>query len=197
MPRSRLTGCTAPFLRIRAARAARSFVPHLAFAVVLAAAPSAAWALVTGELADRVADVLAVVVLIFAPLAGIYLFWKLHILPEQIAARRNHPQKDAIRALCLLSLIFGGLLWPVALIWAYTKPSIHKMAYGTDTLEEGHEAVTEKRESRAPYQDDRLAALRNQIDQLSAQGAPPEDVESLKRDLARIEQKLSPRREVR
>jgi len=34
--------------------------------------------------------------------------------------------------LCLLSLVFGGMLWPLAWLWAYTKPVIHKLAYGTD-----------------------------------------------------------------
>ena len=34
--------------------------------------------------------------------------------------------------LCLLSLFFGGLLWPIAWLWAYSKPVLYKMAYGTD-----------------------------------------------------------------
>jgi hypothetical protein len=46
----------------------------------------------------------------------------LHILPEKAAKKRNHPQKDAIHMLCLLSLVFGGLLWPIAMLWAYVKP---------------------------------------------------------------------------
>ena len=46
--------------------------------------------------------------------------------------RKQHPQLDAIKTLCLLSLVFGGMLWPLAWLWAYTKPVIHKLAYGTD-----------------------------------------------------------------
>ena len=57
-----------------------------------------------------------------------------HILPEKIAHKRHHPQFEAIRTLCLLSLVFGGLLWPLAWIWAYTKPVMHKLAYGTDKV---------------------------------------------------------------
>ena len=34
--------------------------------------------------------------------------------------------------LCLLSLVFGGLLWPIAWLWAFTKPVSYKAAYGTD-----------------------------------------------------------------
>ena len=55
-----------------------------------------------------------------------------HVLPEKIAHKRHHPQFEAIRTLCLLSLVFGGLLWPIAWLWAYTKPVGYKMAYGTD-----------------------------------------------------------------
>jgi hypothetical protein len=39
----------------------------------------------------------------------IVLFWMVH-LPERIAHQRNHPQFEAIRTLCLLSLLFGGML---------------------------------------------------------------------------------------
>jgi hypothetical protein len=91
-------------------------------------------ALVSGPLADAIADYLAIFVLLFVPGLLIYVFWMVHILPEKIAERRGHPQADAIKTLCLLSLVFGGLLWPVAWLWAYTKPVLHKMAYGTDRI---------------------------------------------------------------
>ncbi len=55
-----------------------------------------------------------------------------HVLPEKIAHKRHHPQAEAIHTLCLLSLVFGGLLWPIAWLWAYTKPVGYKLAYGTD-----------------------------------------------------------------
>jgi hypothetical protein len=87
------------------------------------------------ELVDTVADYLAIFVLVFVPGVLIYLFWMVHILPEKIAERRGHPQADAIKALCLLSLVFGGLLWPIAWLWAYSKPVLHKMAYGTDRVD--------------------------------------------------------------
>ena len=67
------------------------------------------------------------------------LFWMVHILPEKIAHKRHHPQFEAIRTLCLLSLVFGGLLWPIAWLWAYSKPVLHKMAYGTDKARHGSE----------------------------------------------------------
>jgi hypothetical protein len=173
-----------------------------------AVAPACAWALVTGELADQVADVLAVVVIIIVPLIGIYAFWKIHILPEEIAEKRQHPQKDAIRMLCLLSLVFGGLLWPIAWLWAYTKPTLHKLAYGTDKHEDAEKEAAHAAEPAEPEAvasapgpriddseialKDHLATLRWEIDRLSDDGAAPEDIALLKRDVARIEQKLSP-----
>jgi hypothetical protein len=87
------------------------------------------------EVVDTVAGYLAIFVLVFVPGLLIYLFWMVHILPEKIAERRGHPQSDAIKTLCLLSLVFGGLLWPLAWLWAYSKPVFHKMAYGTDRIE--------------------------------------------------------------
>jgi hypothetical protein len=80
--------------------------------------------------------VLAWVVLIVAPAVGIAVFWIVHILPEKIAEKRRHPQAKAIQCLCLLSLFFGGLLWPLAWLWAYSKPVLHKLAYGTDVAVE-------------------------------------------------------------
>ena len=79
---------------------------------------------------------LRIFVLIIVPVGGIVLFWLVHILPEKIAEKQHHPQQDAIKTLCLLSLVFGGLLWPIAWLWAYTKPVLHKMAYGTDKHED-------------------------------------------------------------
>ncbi len=89
-----------------------------------------------GEALDKAADVLTWIVLIIAPVIAIGAFWLVHILPEKIAEKKKHPQVKAIQCLCLLSLAFGGMLWPIAWLWAYTKPVLHKMAYGTDVAEE-------------------------------------------------------------
>lgn len=78
------------------------------------------------------ADIMSRVVLIFAPIIVISLFLMVHVLPEKIAEKRNHPQANAIKVLCILSLFFGGLLWALAWLWAYTKPVLYKIAYGTD-----------------------------------------------------------------
>ena len=78
-----------------------------------------------GETLDSVANVLAWVVLIVVPAVGIAVFWIVHILPEKIAEKRQHPQAGAIQCLCRLSLVFGGLLWPIAWLWGSSKPVVY------------------------------------------------------------------------
>lgn len=112
---------------------------RIATAAGLAALPGTAHAShLAGETLDSVADALAWIVLIVAPVVGIAVFWLVHILPEKIAEQRKHPQAKAIQVVCLLSLVFGGMLWPIAWLWAYSKPVLYKMAYGTDEVEHGH-----------------------------------------------------------
>jgi hypothetical protein len=99
------------------------------------------------DLIDGVANVISWVVLIVIPVGAIALFWFVHIWPDTVAKKRQHPQRDAIHALCVLSLFFGGLLWPFAYLWAYTKPTMYKLAYGTDKykpLEDADNDTSEK-----------------------------------------------------
>src|SRR5262252_7746759 len=114
----------------------------LSLLAMFAAAPARA-SLFSGDTLDAVADVMAWIVLFLAPIIGIGVFLMVHILPEKIAEKRKHPQLSAIKTLCLLSLFFGGMLWPLAWIWAFTKPVIHKLAYGTDTHEHEGPAPSE------------------------------------------------------
>lgn len=114
---------------------------HSAAILVLAALGAARPAhasLFSGDTLDAVANVLAWIVLFIAPVIAISVFWLVHILPEKIAEKRHHPQLSAIKTLCLLSLVFGGLLWPLAWLWAYSRPVFYKMAYGTDTVKPEH-----------------------------------------------------------
>lgn len=74
-----------------------------------------------GGAEDKIADFMSWVIMLVLPAVGIYLFWQAHIYPEKVAEENNHPQLAAIKTLCLLSLLFGGLLWPFALVWANYK----------------------------------------------------------------------------
>lgn len=98
---------------------------------------SAHASLFQGETLDSIANGLAWIILFLVPIVGIGAFWIVHILPEKIAEKKKHPQAKAIQCLCLLSLVFGGMLWPIAWLWAYSKPVLHKLAYGTD-VDESH-----------------------------------------------------------
>ena len=127
----------------------RRLIPFIAFALL--ALPSHARAsMFQGETLDAIANGIAWVVLVIGPIIGIVIFWMVHILPEKIAEKRRHPQAKAIQCVCLLSLCFGGILWPLAWLWAYTKPVLHKMAYGTDVGEPhghgGEELAEEQKE---------------------------------------------------
>ena len=115
----------------------RHFVPLIAFALL--ALPSHAHAsFLHGETLDTVANVIAWFAFIIVPPVLIVAFLAVHIIPEKVAEKRHHPQLGAIKCLCFLSLVFGGLLWPIAWLWAYSKPVFHKMAYGTD-VDRSHE----------------------------------------------------------
>lgn len=97
----------------------------------------------TGHLEDNIANAASWFILLVLPVAGIYFFWKVHIYPEKVAEKRNHPQLNAIKSMCLLSLVFGGLLWPVALIWAnYNYGNQNDQKKDTDPTEEEKESIT-------------------------------------------------------
>jgi len=146
--------------------------PPLALAAALASSAANA-SMFAGEALDTAANVLAWIVLLIVPIVGIVAFWLVHILPEKVAEKKRHPQAKAIQVLCLLSLLFGGLLWPLAWLWAYSKPVMYKLAYGTDVAdhEPGHETAG------APAAD--------------APGAAHEEVARLRERLAHLEARAS------
>ena len=119
----------------RTARMTLWIAPVVAGAFACATADASMFA---GETLDKVANGISWVVLVLVPVVGITVFWLVHILPEKVAEQKRHPQAKAIQVLCLLSLVFGGLLWPLAWLWAYSKPVMYKMAYGTDVGDEHH-----------------------------------------------------------
>lgn len=140
----------------------------LAAAGMLASAAAHA-SMFKGEALDAVADFMTWIVLIIVPIVAIAVFWLVHILPEKIAEKRHHPQTAAIQTLCLLSLVFGGMLWPLAWLWAYSKPVLYKMAYGTDVVVHGKEAEKPVVAAAATPAADELAQLRKRLAALEAQ----------------------------
>jgi CBS domain containing-hemolysin-like protein len=118
-----------------------------------------------GETLDSIANGISWGVLVIAPVIGIVAFWLVHILPEKIAHKRKHPQTRLVQCLCLMSLVFGGILWPLAWILAYSKPVLHKLAYGTDVDEtlDHLEAEVKHEESEIKQLRGRIADLERQI----------------------------------
>jgi hypothetical protein len=150
-------------------RAPRRLPLVLAGALISDAAKASMFA---GEALDTAADVLSWIVLIIVPIVGIAVFWLVHILPEKVAEAKRHPQAKAIQVLCLLSLVFGGLLWPLAWLWAYSKPVMYKMAYGTDVSDEHHgEAGGEAAAGIDAASQDEIARLRTRLATLEARAA--------------------------
>ena len=133
---------------------------------------------------DTAADIMAVVVLFIVPVVAIVLFWMVHVLPEKIAHKRHHPQRDAITTLCLLSLVFGGLLWPLAWIWAYTKPVGYRVAYGTDKHEDYFDEMAEKHGESGLVREEARHLL-DELEAMEARGALPARFKALKEELAR------------
>jgi hypothetical protein len=166
--------------------ASRTVAVGLLAAAYLLAAPSAAHAsLMSPELEDTVAGYLALFVIFVIPVVLIVLFWMVHVLPEKIAHKRHHPQLDAIRILCLLSLAFGGLLWPLAWLWAYTKPVGYKIAYGTDKHPDYFT------EHGLPDPTDPTADMRERVAALEGRGVPASELDAIRTDLAAIESRLA------
>ena len=156
----------------------------LSVAAALASGPAQA-SFLSGDALDTMADILAIVVLIVVPAIAIVLFWIVHVMPEKIAHKRHHPQTEAITTLCLLSLVFGGLLWPLAWLWAYTKPVGYRMAYGTDKHDGYFDEMAEKHREGTLVREDALH-LTEELEAMEARGALPPGLRALKDELARI-----------
>ena len=172
--------------RRRATRlAARLSAVPLALALLLAVPHLAEASFLSPEAEDTLATVIALVVIFVVPVVLIVVFWLVHILPEQIAHKRHHPQFEAIRTLCLLSLVFGGLLWPIAWVWAYSKPVLHKMAYGTDKDPDYY------KEHGLPEPADAAIDLRQRVAALEGRGVPAGELEAIRADLAALEARIA------
>ena len=165
---------------------ARRAAARLATAVGLSAAAAPASAsFLSGEALDAAASVMAWVVICVVPIVVIVLFWLVHVMPEKIAEKRHHPQKDAIHTLCLLSLAFGGLLWPLAWLWAYTKPVGYRLAYGTEKHDDYYVEMGEKAKAGTLLRDE-IAHLQHELDAMAAKGTLPANLKALRADLAAL-----------
>jgi len=99
-------------------------------------------------------DIFTFIVLAVLLAVVIFFFMKLGELPGKIAGKRNHPQADAITICGWLGILTLGLLWPIAIIWAYTRPAesgdrfnnIDLLSERMDVLEEQFQDLNKDKE---------------------------------------------------
>jgi CBS domain containing-hemolysin-like protein len=153
-------------------------------------APAAQASIFAGEALDTAADYLALFILFVVPVVLVAGFWFVHILPEKVAEQREHPQKEVIKVICLLSLFFGGLLWPIAWIMAYSKPVIYKMAYGRDKHDDYYQHLAEKDSADAAILSTDVTRLRGELDTLAARGKLPAELQEMRERLVALEARV-------
>jgi hypothetical protein len=68
-------------------------------------------------------DLMAFAVFAVLLAAVVVIVVMLGSLPGSIARKRGHPQAAAINVASWLGIATLGLLWPLALIWAFLKPA--------------------------------------------------------------------------
>jgi hypothetical protein len=185
LPMSHLLLPNAPGRRTSAVFWSRHRCRQVCRGALAAAALTPGWvhaSMFHGETLDQVANGLAWFVVVVMPILAIVIFWKLHVLPEKIAEKRHHPQKEAIHMLCLLSLAFGGLLWPLAWLWAYMRPTLSVMAHGTSKHDDYFDAMATGLHA-GTLSPQALDELREELDGMAARGRLP-------RKLRQLQQKL-------
>jgi hypothetical protein len=90
-----------------------------------------------------------------------------------------------------LSLVFGGLLWPLAWLWAYSKPVFHKLAYGTDKIaHDEHVPEGEVPAARLSGEIAEVAELRQNVDRLLAADGASKELSVIREQLAALEPRL-------
>ena len=67
-------------------------------------------------------DAFAFVVFAVLIAVAVIIFVSLGKLPGQLARKWGHPQASAVNVAGWIGMATGGLLWPLALIWAFIMP---------------------------------------------------------------------------
>ena len=116
-------------------------------------------------------DIFALIVLLVIGGVAVLLAVVLGGLPGKIARQRNHPQGDAIAVCGWLGLV-TGILWAVALVWAFWR------SLGGETQPTGGELAKLKRtiqqlEERVAALD--LAEVNRELERLGLEILDPED----------------------
>jgi hypothetical protein len=103
-----------------------------------------------------VLDAFAFVVFAVLIFVAVIIVVSLGKLPGQLAQKWGHPQASAINAMSWIGIATGGLLWPIAFIWAFTNPfgtksvTIKDARQPGNTVEPGAVAMPEAALRKAP-----------------------------------------------
>ena len=153
-------------------------LPVALAATSIALSPAAHASFLSGDTLDSVATFMAWFIVFVVPVAVVGIFLVIHVIPEKIAERNHHPQQHAIKTLCFLSLVFGGMLWPLAWLWAFTRPIGFRMAYGTEKHENYFVEMTEKAE-RGELDAAQIEHVREELAMVAARGTLPASLRGL------------------
>ncbi len=107
-------------------------------------------------------DILTFVVFAILIAAAIFVVVKLGGLPGKLARQRSHPQADAINVAGWLGLFTVGVVWVLAMVWAFVKPP--QLAVGADAVETDNKIATGLQA--------RVAALEAEIERLKREKKP-------------------------
>ena len=77
------------------------------------------------------------------------------------------------------------MLWPIAWLWAYTKPVGYKLAYGTDKHPDYY------KEHGLPEPESPTADIRQRMAALEEHGVPASELDAIRADLAALESRLA------
>jgi hypothetical protein len=77
------------------------------------------------------------------------------------------------------------LLWPLAWLWAYTKPVAYRGAYGTERHDDYFHEMGAKAQ-KGELLEHELAHLRDELDAMAAKGTLTAELKVLRRDLAAV-----------
>jgi len=90
-------------------------------------------------------DFFALFVLVVVVVTAVAIALVLGALPGKIASARGHRQTDAIRVCGWIGLLTLGLLWPLALVWAYTDGERRDFNLRLDEIEDRLERIDSER----------------------------------------------------
>lgn len=78
-------------------------------------------------------DIFALIILITIACTGVGVFVYLAMWPGKVAKQRGHAQAEAIQVGSWVTLIAGGIFWPLVVIWAYYQAP--ETSQGSDVQE--------------------------------------------------------------